>query len=266
MKIYFISDIHLESNLNPDLDFHNDSYLILIGDICRVYPKYNLQRYYDFLYYCSLRYLKVFLIPGNNEYYNNIYLDINTVNNILQNLCLKFNNVYFLNNKTYDLNSKIRIVGSVLFNYTPLDKFKEALELQQNCNNFKPDCRNIYIKLQNTVFPLDFRLKNAIFKFNTRFLISEIKKAKIENKKLIVCTHYIPSKKMMYDSNRIGSYNFYSNLDFLIKDPIIIWLFGHSHKNINLKYNNVLCSMNTLGHSHENTKYIKNKHISFFYI
>ena len=207
----------------------------------------------------------MFLIPGNNEYYNNIGLSICEINNILLNLCNKFDNVKFLNNQSYDLDSNIRIVGSVLFNYTPSHKFIEALNLQNTCNNKKNDCRNTYITIKNQTVLLNFKLKNILFKYNVKFLIQEIHKAVKEGKKLIICTHYTPSKNLLKEPDRIGSYNFYSNLDFLFRDPIIIWLCGHSHYNIDLNMGNVLCSMNTVGHSDENTKFIKGKYIDVEY-
>ena len=58
-----------------------------------------------------------------------------------------------------------------------------------------------------------------------------MKKSQIENKKLILVTHYTPTPQLLPVLDRY-SFIYYSNLDHLLsKDQVHTWMFGHIHIN-----------------------------------
>jgi predicted phosphohydrolase len=215
-SIQICSDIHLDypdfnedSNnfikiINPSADI-----LIIAGDLGNPYH----QNYYNFLLYYSQLFIKIIIIAGNHEYY---YNDIFQTNLKIEEICNKFNNVYFLNNSSIEIDG-ILFIGTTLWSNVPIDI--DANQISKI---------NDYIKIKN-FSPV---ISNRLFKENVDFITNELKR----NKKTIVITHHAPSYNCIPAEFKkdILNYCFYSHLDYLLqKSNIVKWIYGHTHHNYN---------------------------------
>ena len=110
IKFQILSDIHLEKRKTFQHPIKAEN-LILAGDIGN--PLMN--NYKEYIKYSSHNHKRVFLITGNHEYWKNTY---EGTNKLIYDICIKYNNVIFLNNRFYDFesnNRNIRIFGSTLW-------------------------------------------------------------------------------------------------------------------------------------------------------
>lgn len=67
--------------------------------------------------------------------------------------------------------------------------------------------------------------------------------------KLVVLTHHLPSFRLIVPKYKghFASCCFASHLDHLIKDTIIMWLYGHYHCVVETNINEVYCGINAIG-------------------
>jgi predicted MPP superfamily phosphohydrolase len=250
VKINYLSDLHLE--FYDTFDFHkifnfdnNGEILCLCGDIG--YPENKI--YGDFLDYCSKKFKYVFLISGNHEYYSNNNLKtIKTTNIMLEDLCNKFNNVYFLNNKVKYLEEyKLYFIGSTLWTELPEDIHKNKAKDYYN------DFKKIYYEWDNLKFSLNEDYLNFLNAESVEFITNSLNIYKDQKK--IVLTHHLPTYKIITEKYKNSGYNFFfaNNLDDLIKNNnITAWLCGHSHTPNKINIDKTIISLNPIGYPDEN--------------
>lgn len=235
MKFYILSDLHLEmSNYNLEKIKDVDN-LILAGDIgIPTSPEYE-----SFIKKTSELYKNVFLITGNHEYYEN---DIRSTNDIIELLIKEYDNVYFLNNKTIDIDD-YRIIGTIL--WSDIMEYERS-EIQQYISDFRL-IKNWSIEKNN----------HEHFK-NIQFIKNEIKRGLSDNKKLIIITHHAPLRNITCKPEHIGSLlssAFSTDLSYLFKKPIVAWIFGHTHYSCNTTFNDIKLISNQRGYNDEKTKF-----------
>jgi predicted phosphodiesterase len=224
-KIQYISDIHSEYqifskylpfNLEPKTNF-----LALCGDIGNPFHK----NYEVIIKQVSTNFDKVFLLSGNHEYIHSVnrLYNIEDTNNEINTICNKYNNVYFMNNRSIDFslgdNNNYKIHGTTLWSKT-----------------------NSYYNYNN----MNSNLHNSLHNMSVKYLEENID----PHKKNIVLTHYMPSYSLIADkykndasfSNKLERYA--TNLDHMFKEHILCWLCGHSHHLKITKINNVYCGLN----------------------
>ncbi len=259
-KLYYQSDLHTEStNGVHTFSKHLDNYILLNGDIGKPYEKeYELT-----IRNASENYKTVLILSGNNEYYNSDRIPITDINLQIQTICNKFKNVIFLNNSSYDITSDLRIIGTILWSYIPPNKHIQAILNNKNCSTSKTAkvrCREIYDYNSDgkvvELFPVH---TNKLFEQNVKFIESEIKKADEEKINLIVCTHYLCSINLL-DKKDIY-YMFASDLEYLIKPPVIAWIVGHDHRCKDTIINDVLVTSNCKGYNPEKDGFDEEKYL-----
>lgn len=254
IKIQYFSDLHLEfiepnkirkiyKNIIPNAEI-----CVLAGDIGLPFQ----QSYTDFLIYMNNIFKHIFLITGNHEYYQikeNSNKTIEEINNKINEIILSnnLNNIHFLNNSSFDLNN-YRFIGTTLWSKIFLPKY--TVNDKINIHNFS---------VENN---------NKLFNENYEFIEEEIKKAEIDNKKLIVITHHVPSFNLINDKYKTGYMSLYnqcfaSQCDSLIKEPILCWIYGHTHMKDSNKINNIDCLVNPIGYPGENNSTDFNKIIEY---
>ena len=84
-----------------------------------------------------------------------------------------------------------------------------------------------------------------LHKLEKNWLVDFINKNK--NKKLIIGTHFVHTPQLIekkYHINNKPSDWYQTNLEFMIKSPIIGWFCGHTHSNIKININNITCGVN----------------------
>lgn len=250
-QIQYVSDIHLEfhdkhnlGKIQPDMFVKpgGAKYLALIGDIG--VPERAATPV--FLEWCSKNWEKVFWVPGNHEYYNNKTnqpLTIQEKDAFMEKLVDGLPNVHLLNRNTVDVDD-FRIVGCTLWSYIPPEKDAEAI-------TYMNDSRSILAEPNINARPHYFRewhLKDV------EWLKMVVDKATIENKQLVILTHFLPSYRLIhprYEGHPLNC-GFATNLEHLIRSPVRAWLCGHSHSANEMKINDVYCALNPYGYPDEN--------------
>ncbi len=251
VKINYLSDLHLEFYKKIDFDklinfVDNGEILCLCGDIG--YPEDI--KYKEFLNYCSSKFKHIFLIPGNHEYYSNKNTKtIQSTNIILEELCSKFPNVHFMNNKVEYLEEyKLCIIGTTL--WTEIPDFVTKYETK-SYNDFN----KIYYEYDNSKFRLNIDYMNLMNAESVEFLKESINNNKDHNK--IVLTHHLPTYKVIAEKYKHWDTNYFfaNRLDELIKDNNInVWLCGHSHIPNNINLEKTIVALNPIGYPGENAK------------
>lgn len=243
MKIRLLSDIHLEvaknttkliSELIPKTkpDDISDNVLVLAGDIGN--PKSDI--YKDFLRQISPYYGKIFVVTGNHEYYNNDRVDpISDMDSYLQYLASKFDNVEFLQRKSYTYNN-VRFLGCTLWTYSD-EKLAHYMNDYKHIQGFTPNkC-------------------NMLHHSNVQWLEEQLNR-KCKYKKTVVITHHMPTRQLISEKHKGSPFNvFYaSDLDELVKQADM-WLCGHSHDTLHVNIGKCKCYINSVGYEGEIDNY-----------
>ena len=246
MNFHIISDIHLEfryyslkSHVNKEnrkgIPENEEINLILAGDAG--YPEH--QTFLDFMMSVSKLYDHIFFVAGNHEYYKK---DIYSTKDLIKKVCDPYHNIHFLDNDII-LHNNIYIIGSTLWTYIEKD------------DPARKNPINDYYQIK------DFTIENSnsLHKEGREFLSQSLSKVISEDKKCIVITHHIPSHSLIdpiYKGGEINSY-FASNCDDLIKYPILLWVYGHTHIKADHNINGVELICNPKGYPSEYSRYSK---------
>jgi predicted phosphohydrolase len=210
------SDLHIEYKNNdvPDplsLITPVADYLILAGDIGSFYKINQLQK---FLTELCKHFVKVFYIPGNQEYYmfkEYKPLPFDYLLKRMYEIENNINNLFILNRSSIIIND-ICITGCTLWS-------KPEIEIPK------------YIVRINGI-------NNKIYEENHKSDLMYIEKmidyTQNNNLKLLVVTHYCPTYKVLENTKRKDKYIslYVSNLDNLLtSEKVNTWVCGHIHKN-----------------------------------
>lgn len=224
--IKYISDLHLERKIKK-IKFNNKDLggnIFLAGDIGSPL-KHN---YWEFLEYLSFSYDHVFFTTGNHEYWNNHNLTINQINEIIEYKSSRYNNLHFMNNKKIKFNN-YEILGTILWSYPQYNIYNSI------------DFRKIYFRTNQRLSP---KIMRKLYYNNLIWLRKNLK----NDTPKIVMTHYLPSYQLTKKYKRYLKVQslFASDLEYIIKDPIKLWIFGHTHDRIIKQINGVPCVVNSL--------------------
>ena len=212
-RLQYISDIHLEFRTQIPKIPAKTNYLTLLGDIG--HP--NKPLYPEFLKYCSKNWDKVFLLSGNHEYLQKKY-SMQEIDDMIRNVVSRHNNITFLNNQKLFIDNHL-ILGTTLWS-------------------------------DNTKTRPGHKINN-LYQESVHFIEKNIKQH--PDKDIVILSHYVPSYELILPKYHRykSSFNYSSNLDYLIKKPVKAWLCGHSHCQLEKYINGVYCGINTLGYPHE---------------
>lgn len=258
-KIQIISDIYLDSfdknvDINYFLNFIGD-YLLILGNLG--YP--NLNNYENFLKKCSESYKLVFIVSGNHEYHCG--LNFEETDELIENICKKFNNVFYLNNKIYETEDTI-FIGTTLWYKLKVENYNNLVFKIKDFENIKDgDKRETYKYILNK------------FEENVNWLEKILRNIELNNdkRKVVILSHHIPSYKCLNQDNiNILNKNEYtSELDYLFSHfNINYWIFGHLHqtKELNIKNTILLCNSRGIDYNMlpENKFFDRNKYIELY--
>ena len=261
VKLRYISDLHLEyyhlrklslPQIEPEL---SSECLALCGDIGNpLFPNYKY-----FLEDMANKFSKVFIISGNHEYYqpkeNLIKQNIDQTDQLISKLCESFNNVYYLNNNSHEINNKLTIIGTTFWS----NIFENRETIRHSVNDYN------YIYFGDRMFDIDDSTRLNFI--NSKWIESEISKANHLGKKLVVLTHHLPSYDLIIPKYKghFASCCFANHLDYLIKDPVVAWLCGHSHSSIQTRINGVYCGINAVGYQKQQTGFDYNQSVEIVF-
>jgi hypothetical protein len=271
-SIQIVSDIHLEfykDNNFPVINRHAP-YLIIAGDLAPI----DKPRYKDFLEIQSKKFEKVFVLIGNHCLYSQKY-SVDQLIQMARNICESFDNVILLDRNHYNITEKTVILGCTLWSdinsYSSyhINDFKNILVSPKktkysHCTDSRYTANNLLNGLPNRNINLTKEIYCEYFKRDVEYLTTQIELLEKENKDVIVLTHHAPSLIMngKYYGSKISS-AFATDLNYLFKPPIVVWISAHAHSNVDTKINNIRSVSNCMGYKGEDTGY-KEKVIIYF--
>lgn len=215
--LQYISDLHVDYlNKVPKLrPIAAD--LLICGDIGD--PRHK--NFSTFLKNIQGDFSRIFLIPGNHEYDTSSCYSNKKVIELRPYLyeALDKHHINLLDCTHFELDKDVIIGGCTLWS-NPL----------KNLYNITKDRYEEHLK---------------IHKLEKKFLQELINNNK--QKKLIIGTHFVHTPQLIekkYYINNQPSDWFHTNLEEMIKEPIIGWFCGHTHSNIKININKVTCGVN----------------------
>lgn len=239
MKIRYFSDLHLEfieprkiEKILQQIISGKDEICICAGDIGNPHHK----NYDTFMHFMSNNFKKVFVIPGNHEYYHKTKT-ITETDEFLENYFKKFDNISFLNN-TYEYYEDHCFIGTTMWS--------KIIKPQYEIN----DVYNIP--------DFDYIQYNRLNMISVDFLEDTLE----NNNNCIVITHHMPSNSLIdvkYKNSKMLPFNqwFYCDMDNMIEknnNKIKAWFYGHTHIPLTTFIHNIPFLCNPIGYPNENTK------------
>ncbi|QIN54180.1 metallophosphoesterase [Cedratvirus kamchatka] len=251
MEIQAVSDLHLE--FHTTLSFLKltpcANYLALCGDV----GSPALPLYREFISWCSERWKKVFLVAGNHEYYS-ARETVPEIKEKIKGIVSNFPNVYFLDDQGMEVDG-FRIYGTTLWSEVENKRF-----IRDNMNDY----RRINIKENHYTKNISLQDMLDMHKVCLEKLKEEISTCAKISHTLVILSHYLPSYQCIDDKYKNNACNsaYASNLEDLIRPPVVLWLYGHSHQAKEVEINSVPCISNPLGYPGEKTGFCDHRIIS----
>jgi predicted phosphodiesterase len=216
----YISDLHLEcysENIGKIRRIFNiqrkADILLLAGDI----GKPGSKSYSTFLSDMSMKFEKVYVIPGNHEYYRNTCHSMHGVDSLCKSIChnMPQRNVFFLQNDTHIVCNGLSIFGGTFWSTIPFDNIDNVIT-QVADYQFIP---GFNVDLCNSLH------QTAVSSLNNAIHASG-------DMKWIVMSHHIPQLSLVSDEYIDSSINcaFASNIAAAHNRNILAWVYGHTHK------------------------------------
>lgn len=260
LRIQYVSDIHLEFYDKRDkgkvwmTEFLTPCapYLALCGDIGNP----SRPAYRAFLAQCSAAFERIFVIPGNHEYYNfdqagNALYSMKEKDAQARALCGNFSNVTWLQETAIRLEKEgVWICGATLWN--DIQKEQEG-EAGRTMNDYGT------IRLQNSRkwTPADTRIEHKKQRGTLNYWIGY---AAALGEPIVVLSHHLPSLKWIHPEFAKSRVNwcYASNCEELLRAPVIAWLCGHTHYPqsfwLKREEGDIFCGMNPWGYPFERIK------------
>lgn len=234
-KFQVVSDVHLETR-GYIVDFPIKApNLILAGDVAN--PESDI--YQQFLQVQADRYDKVFLVNGNHDHYGRTR---EQTEELVAKICKTRPNLIFLNRTSYDLDEDHVMLSCVLWS-----------EMQDEQRS------DLFMHMSDLTLIQDwsFEQNNWQHKQEKAWLQDAIRQVEADGKLAVVVTHHSPTFRGTVAPKHVGneiSSGFCTDLEDVLRLPVICWVFGHSHFSCNLLFNGE-CRLvsNQLGYSGENT-------------
>lgn len=237
MKLRIISDIHVNFYENElpvieklnryfkNIDYDNEI-LIIAGDVGIA----NEDKYIEVLKFIRSKFKYIILVPGNHEFYT--HTNQHKINDDLANLCEKLG-IEYLNKDTVELFG-YTFVGCTLWSDLNQKYWYSMNPLIYTC--FK-SYESFVSTHKNHVEWLDKTL------------------SKLNTDKVIVITHYLPSKKLIagefsQPQYAISNTAYFTDLEWMIqkyRNKLVYWFCGHSHITEVMKINKTIVYLNPMG-------------------
>ena len=236
MKIQYASDLHLELSGNSkyvkEIPFEvTGDILVLAGDTAYLRDK-NLPNS-KFWKWASENYREVFLVPGNHEYYG--FSDVLENGDSWSREILS--NVHYHQNKVVRVDDTDFILSTLWSQINPANEFA----IWQGMSDF------YQIRYGGKPF------MPGHFNDEHRKCLEFIKKsvAGSNAKHIVVVTHHLPTMAVVAPHHKKSPLNtaFAVDLhDYIADSRIDVWIYGHSHTNIDTEINGTKVVCNQLGY------------------
>ena len=236
MKIQYMSDLHMEFAENSRYIKHNEfpvtgDVLVLAGDT--FYLNNTVAPLSKFWKWASANYHQVLIVPGNHEYYQ--FCDV--MERGLQWKWMFKDNVGIYQNQVVRIDETDFILSTLWSHIPPGDEYM----VSRGLNDFY---QTLYDGHRLTAD--DY---NRMHQFCLDFIKQSVQESTAE--KIVVVTHHLPTLQVVAPHHLGSDLNsgFATELgDFIADSRIDVWIYGHSHTNIDAAIGKTKIVSNQLGY------------------
>jgi 3',5'-cyclic AMP phosphodiesterase CpdA len=269
MKVRVLSDLHLEND-QPDLIPHADADLVVLaGDI---------HNHAEGLRWAAETFdgaVPVVYVPGNHEYYDG---EFGALEAAMHDAAASVDNVHFLNNATLvDPHGQWRVLGTTLWTDFDLYGADEAsraasiaaaervmldyrglIQVTWAAGNGANAAATTGALQDNTPRNLTPADTLALHRHARAWLEAEL--AKPFAGKTIVVTHHAPHRLSLAEryANDPVSAGFVNHLPSLVREPVRLWIHGHTHTAFDYVENGARVVCNPRGYLDRRTRALEN--------
>lgn len=235
MKLQILSDVHLELRRdNAGFDFPAAApYLALLGDIGNPAEA----QYAHFLQRQADRFEKVFVVAGNHCHYGRTPQD---TAQLLRGLCsARVDKLVYLDRDRYDIDEDYAVLGCTLWSHVT-----DAQRRNVGC----------FIADHRCIKDWSVDANNAAHAQHVAWLQTQLAAVAREGRRAVVLTHHSPSHKNTSSPAHAHSpltSAFATSLEHLIRPPVALWAYGHTHYSSNQRINGVPVVSNQVGYPGE---------------
>jgi len=228
-----ISDLHIETGVVYPVESitPHSEILVLAGDIGSFY---HLDPLVDFLEKISSKFKHILYIPGNHEYYYSADDKKKTVGSLLHGFKKSVSHIghlHVMDRHLVNINGTIFAGATLWSDPYPHKRLPDFMNL------------NISIHEYADMHKRDHKWLNRVADLN------------VEESSLVVITHHAPSKTLVKKSRFTDMYeSFYAtSLEHTrIFKKADVWVFGHTHYNIDKMFGNTRVISNQAGKEADN--------------
>jgi len=245
LKFDYISDLHIENNglrfLEELIKTKDSEYIFLGGDISE-----NIEDLIIALKFFSENYKKVFYIPGNHELLKPLELSLEEKYLKLKNIVESINeNIIFFDGQVLNIEG-IKISG--------LTMWYDASYLRSKLFYLNEEDFISYINKYYNSFMIDSQYFEKDLFYNFKFFKNKLD---LINEDIdIMFSHISPLNLEEFTSIRFkgsdtNAFFSFNGRDFLIKNKVKVYLYGHTHDSVNTKYGYTRILANPYGYLNE---------------
>lgn len=239
MKIRVLSDLHMEftNYLPAHLDPVGEDLVVLAGDIGVGIDGIEWAK-------AAFAGRRVIYVLGNHEYYRHDWNELL----VRARKAAQGSNVTFLENDVLDIDG-VRILGCTLwtdFKARGAERYEKSAELARRSMNDYLAITNLAQK-RRVILPIDVaeRCEDSYWWLQQKIQRSE--------QPLLVITHHAPT---MHGINPRFAHDplnpaFHNAFDELVVPPVVAWIYGHNHYNVDHVVNGVRLISNQRGYPNE---------------
>ncbi len=231
-RIQYTSDLHLELYKTAQ-DFSTllkpcAPYLALAGDIG------HPSQIRDLFAWAAPQWKHIFYVAGNHEYYGANYEERQKE---LEEAAAPYTNLHFLHAKNPSFfceEENVAVIGTTL--WTHVSKTSDWRTV------------NDYTRIRFKANP--FMQLNLQHEIQRAVLDAEITAWSLRGAQICVISHHMPSFRLIHPRFAMSSVNdcFASHSDALIRPPVRLWIYGHTHACGHAVLGTIPCVVNAKGY------------------
>lgn len=265
MKIRVLSDLHLEND-TPEIIPHADADLVILaGDI---------HNHAEGLRWAAETFdeaVPVVYVPGNHEYYDG---EFGALEAAMRDAAASIDNLHYLNNETLvDPRGQWRVLGTTLwtdFDLYGTDEetraisiaaaervmldYRGLIQVTWTAGN-EANAQTLQDNMPRNLTPADTL---ALHRHARGWLEGEL--AKPFAGKTIVVTHHAPHRRSLAEryAADLASAGFVNDLPSLVREPVALWVHGHTHTAFDYVENGTRVVCNPRGYLDRRTRALEN--------
>jgi 3',5'-cyclic AMP phosphodiesterase CpdA len=246
MKIRVLSDLHLECDEPLAIPYAEADLVVLAGDIHNHAegPRWAAENFDSDV--------PIIYVPGNHEYYD---AEFGAMETAMQDASRSVDNVHYLNNASLiDRNGRWRVLGTTL--WTDFELFGSS---DDELDAAKAACAKVMLDYNGPIQlswpepdgePRTFTPDDSLALHVQARAWLENELAKPFAGQTIVVTHHAPMRGSLAPryANELASAGFVNHLPKLAREPVALWIHGHTHTSFDYEVNGARIVCNPRGY------------------